>query len=864
MTLSLTPTPQRLVQKTLATGSLAVPSRVRSFVRHCLRRLEDEACSLDDALGTVMLLPHQVSGAARLRAILLRHGGALLADEVGLGKTYTALAVARGTAPVLVVAPASVREMWRTAGERCAVPITVVSYEQLSAGRLPPAARWTLVILDEAHRARTPATRRYGAIAQLAVGAQLLLLTATPVHNRRADLDALLALFLGSGATSLDAATLGALIVRRRVDDVGTHLPALGAVQRHALPHAPGVLDAIRTLPPPLPPADGGVAASLVALQLARAWCSSDAALLAAIRRRLATAIAIEHALAAGRLPTHRDLASWTAAADGSVQLAFPELVAPAAPSSDVAALLSVVRWHAEALRAVRTLVRTHAARDGARLNTLQRILDAHRDRQVVVFTHSAETAESVFRALRDHTRVALLTGRGACIASGPIPRAELLAAFAPDGIHRRTPDDVARIDVLVASDVVSEGVNLHAAAVIVHLDLPWTVARFEQRMGRVRRIGSAHHAIESHLILPPADAEELGSTVRLLARKAQLASGAVGASSILLGAEAWTQQAAADDECTPVAGRRALVDRLRAIDQAAAEGAASTPPDATRHAPAPLNPWDASRGGHPIRVPGLDAPRALALVRVAHDARLVVGSDAGASDALSAVLAVLDRLSAAWAPCARHNHAPSQHVAPAPAPAHAPAPSPAPERAIHDWCAHENARRQLHGDVAHDSEAHRRLMRALATAVARAPRTRRAHIAARAATARTLASSHTGAGADRMLDELCASAPFAASLGATLRGARSVVAPATPPPPLETGKNRQRTIATAVGSAQDEGWLEHVLRRLSETPTRPAHITSALHPGPAGRDMGAAAQAPLAPVTIEAMITLEPDIPAP
>jgi len=154
--------------------------------------------------------------------------------------------------------------------------------------------------------------------------------------------------------------------------------------------------------------------------------------------------------------------------------------------------------------------------------------------------------------------------------------------------------------------------------------------------------------------------------------------------------------------------------------------------------------------------------------------------------------------------------------------------------------------------------------MRALATAVARAPRTRRAHIAARAATARALASSHTGACADRMLDELCASAPFAASLGATLRGARSVVSPATPPPTPKTRKNGQGTIATAVGSAQDEGWLEHVLRRLSETPTRPAHITSPLPPGPAGRDMGAVAPAPLAPVTIEAMITLEPDSPAP
>ncbi|MCC6930267.1 MAG: DEAD/DEAH box helicase [Gemmatimonadaceae bacterium] len=850
------------MRETLAARSLAVPARVRTFVRHCLRQLEDESTASDAALGEITLLPHQVAGAARLRAILQRHGGALLADEVGLGKTYTALAVARESARILVVAPASVREMWRDASARCAVPVTVVSYEQLSAGRLPPAARWELVILDEAHRARSPATRRYQAIAQLAVGARLLLLSATPVHNRRGDLDALMALFLGGGAASLDAATLGALIVRRRVDDVGTHLPALGAVQRHALPRAPAVLDAMRALPPPLPPSDGGVATALVALQLARAWCSSDAALLAAIRRRLATATAIEHALDAGRLPTHRDLAAWTPQGDGSVQLAFPELVA-AAPCGDIASQHAVVRRHADALRALRTLVRTHAARDHVRVDTLRRILDAHRDRQVVIFTHSAETAESVFRALRDHARVALLTGRGACIASGAIPRAELLAAFAPDGDRRRRTDDIARVDVLVASDVVSEGVNLHAASVIVHLDLPWTVARFEQRMGRVRRIGSAHGAIASHLILPPADAEELGSAVRVLARKAQLAAGTVGASTILLGAEAWAPLASGSDDHAPVAARHALIAKLRAIDRAAVGRASWVTNDDT-----------------PIAVPGLDAPRTLALVRVAHDARLLVASPAGASDAPHDVGAVLEHLAAAWAPHASaaseckssRNRPPASETERAIEPAIERATDRSidrsidrsTDRAILGWCATEAARRQLRGDIAHDSLAHRRLLRALATAVARAPRTRRSQVAARAATARALAWRHTGAGADRILDELSASAPFAASLGAIARNSPHLPAAVVQPPGRGGRATAPAIVATPAAIAHDEAWLEHVLRRLSETPTRPPLLPLGIPPLVAGRDTETPRDDAAATVTVVATLTLIPDRSAP
>ena len=91
---------ERLARGTLATRSVGVPARVRSFVRHCLQQLEEEASASGLALGEITLLPHQVAGAARLRTILQRHGGALLADEVGLGKTYTALAVARGSGPV--------------------------------------------------------------------------------------------------------------------------------------------------------------------------------------------------------------------------------------------------------------------------------------------------------------------------------------------------------------------------------------------------------------------------------------------------------------------------------------------------------------------------------------------------------------------------------------------------------------------------------------------------------------------------------------------------------------------------------------------------------------------------------------------
>jgi hypothetical protein len=78
----------------------------------------------------------------------------------------------------------------------------VLTHESLSVASarrsLPPTPG--LVVVDEAHRFRNPATRRYRTLARWAVGARVLLVTATPVYNRTADLLHLLRLFLADDA----------------------------------------------------------------------------------------------------------------------------------------------------------------------------------------------------------------------------------------------------------------------------------------------------------------------------------------------------------------------------------------------------------------------------------------------------------------------------------------------------------------------------------------------------------------------------------------------------------------------------------------------------------------------------------------
>src|SRR5207302_1735950 len=147
------------------------------------------------------LAPHQVPAAERLRGLLIRYGGALLADAPGLGKSYVALAVALALRqPFALVVPAVLVDQWRALLAQFATPATSVTHESRSATPcrpLPPAAaRCRLLVVDEAHRFRNPDTNRYRALARLVVGAKVLLVTATPVHNRVGDLCHLLRLFL--------------------------------------------------------------------------------------------------------------------------------------------------------------------------------------------------------------------------------------------------------------------------------------------------------------------------------------------------------------------------------------------------------------------------------------------------------------------------------------------------------------------------------------------------------------------------------------------------------------------------------------------------------------------------------------------
>lgn len=350
----------------------------------------------------------------------------MLCDPVGTGKTYIALALIDPPARALVVAPAVLREMWIRAAEMATRNIDFISLESLSRGR-DTRRDHSLLIVDEAHHARNPRTQRYGALALLASTSDVLLLTATPIHNRRADLFSLLSLFLGEAATAMTAAQLARCVVRR--DGLSSSLAAMPRTEplvwcRIGQHH--NVSEQILSLPPPLPPRDGDAGGALITHSLLRQWASSDAALARALKRRLARSDALIAALEDGTLPSQRELAEWISGED-TVQLALPGFLAD--PVSNASEMASVVRNHRREIERLLITLTGRSGADAERADLIRELRKAHCHRRVVVFSQYADTIDGMFKLLAEDGEVAALTGSGARVWGGNIPQQRPSAA---------------------------------------------------------------------------------------------------------------------------------------------------------------------------------------------------------------------------------------------------------------------------------------------------------------------------------------------------------------------------------------------------------------------------------------------------
>ena len=196
------------------------------FLRMLWERYADELEDEHRDETEIHLTSFQTDGVWRAKRILDRWNGVLIADEVGLGKTFIAGEMIREAAldrrqRVLVITPATLRDgPWRRFRSEHNLPMELVSFEELLGDqRLNPGQstgtkldardinQYAMVVIDEAHNLRNPSTQRANALRRLLAGSpakQLVLLTATPVNNSLLDLYYLLGYFLRNDAAFAD------------------------------------------------------------------------------------------------------------------------------------------------------------------------------------------------------------------------------------------------------------------------------------------------------------------------------------------------------------------------------------------------------------------------------------------------------------------------------------------------------------------------------------------------------------------------------------------------------------------------------------------------------------------------------------
>lgn len=488
--------------------------------------------------GRVRLLPHQLSTLARaLEMNPVRLG---VCDEVGLGKTITAGAIAselrarRRATRVLVVAPKGVQlqwvaemrdrfaedyirvgpegvpinaDVWR-AFDRVVTSIDVVKPLRTRVGWTADQVRqyndsrffalvgagWDLVILDEAHHVAgsDDSVARHRLARELAASSHhLLLLSATPHSGKSDSFRRFLGLldptfFAGSPVTRDSVTRLVARTDKRSAVDDDGH-PLFQPRTTHLEPVPWGDHVQHRVLYEEVTDyvrdgyvnarATGRTATGFLMLLLQRLLASSTPAILSALERRLT---ALTDALA----PTPRiqlDFEDWEELT-GEEQDAALERDVQSVVTDEVTRLTRLVD---------RARVCHSLGPDPKTLHFLQLLRRLRREEndprvKVLVFTEFRATQ----RMLMD-----LLEGQGisATLVNGDMGLEERAVA------QQLFRDEA---DVLVSTDAGGEGINLQFAHVVVNWDLPWAPTRIEQRIGRVDRIGQHRPVRAFNLVL--------------------------------------------------------------------------------------------------------------------------------------------------------------------------------------------------------------------------------------------------------------------------------------------------------------------------------------------------------------------------
>jgi superfamily II DNA or RNA helicase len=121
---------------------------------------------------------------------------------------------------------------------------------------------------------------------------------------------------------------------------------------------------------------------------------------------------------------------------------------------------------------------------------------------KIIIFTESKETADYLAHKIGEEVESKVLLFTGQSLHS---VREQVIANF--DAKAFRPKDDFR---ILVATEVLAEGVNLHRSNVVINYDIPWNPTRLIQRVGRVNRVDTKFDKIYTYNFFPTEESNDL------------------------------------------------------------------------------------------------------------------------------------------------------------------------------------------------------------------------------------------------------------------------------------------------------------------------------------------------------------------
>jgi ERCC4-related helicase len=182
-------------------------------------------------------------------------------------------------------------------------------------------------------------------------------------------------------------------------------------------------------------------------------------------------------------------------------------------------ALLADIQIEKEIVKLIDKQLRI-IAKDDSKIRTFAKEIDQLRtsnpEAKILVFSYFSDTVKYLKENLLKHSMTSKPETSGFLTSSNRSEAENLASRFSPTSKIYDLKDDETELNLLVSTDVLSEGQNLQDAGILINYDLHWNPVRMIQRNGRVNRLGSLFDVVN---ILNMKPESELDGYLKLIQR---------------------------------------------------------------------------------------------------------------------------------------------------------------------------------------------------------------------------------------------------------------------------------------------------------------------------------------------------------